>query len=375
MGTSLQLFILIVYGLGSSLSQSLMSVGGTLCTLWALFYSVRTWNRFTRGEKVFISVLWAWVLFSIGNLLLRPWDERSLGTLKDLPYLGILALALWREKKRSGFLILQICTLAQLSSLLLTLYQWFILRFPGGGFFGNSAYFGYNQFFALLGFGEYLWAQKARDPSRAWAWGGFATALLSLALSETRYVWFLAALYIVARMFPLLWRQWGPKKLLLLVGGLTVLGVALYFFEPRIREKVGRTFAAQDLSRTWRLKAWAHNWELFQSSPLVGVGPERNYIDTARDTNLAGHWDPGHAIYAHSIYFQSLADNGLVGTALLLVSLALLAWRVPHLRIYLLFFALAGVMENIFNNSKVAHAFFFYAIILNFWLRRERPHG
>ncbi len=314
-----------------------------------------------------------WVLFSIANLYLHPLDDKTTSTLARLPYLGILALCVNRSWPRHREWILKLAVLGLAPAVLLSLYHWFFRNLSGSGFFGNSAFYAYNLFFAFLFFCEGLRRPEALSPlPRPWFYAGAILSLTGILFSETRFIWLLVIIYMLFLGLPWIKERWGFRAVILVLTLGTAVAGGLYLKEPRIQEKMFRAFYSTDASRDWRFRAWEHNWTLFKSQPLTGVGPENNGINTARDTQYAGHWNPGYEIYAHSIYFQSLGENGLIGSLILFAALALLAFTVPALRIYLIFFALAGVMDNIFQNSKVVHAFYFYALLTCLFLSRRK---
>jgi O-antigen ligase len=147
--------------------------------------------------------------------------------------------------------------------------------------------------------------------------------------------------------------------------------VGAYQSSAPLREKFHRSFRSNDPSRVWREVAWKYNFELFESHPAFGVGPEKNGIDVARMPQYAGHWQPGVLIFAHSVYLQILAEAGFVGFALLIayfVSLALLGGPAQAV---IAVSAVAAITENTLNNSKAAHALYFY-VLLALWLSRRR---
>ena len=358
-----------LYGLGCALSQSLMSLAGTmavgtLIVLGVRRRSVKTWPR---AERVALGAGLIWVAFSALNLGLRPADEHTLHTLGNLPLLlvplaALTSLAGSRERGLRAALTLTAVALAV--SVGIGVWQ-FVHGMPAQGLLHNPIYYSYNLLPALVAFAEIaLGRVPAAGFSRRAAFALVIALWLGIALSVSRMPLLCATLYLAVRALPMARERWGTLRtfgVLLALAAAAGLGVAR---NELLREKFTRSLSAHDVSREWRERAWAHSFELFRGSPLIGVGPERNAIDPARQPEFTGHWIPNHRYYAHSIYLQSLADNGLLGTLLLLTFWTALGVASPAARPLLILMVFAGLTENIFNNSKAAHALYFYAFLL-----------
>lgn len=351
-----------------SLMGGLFSLGGAVQGVRLL--ASRTGDH--RSRLCAVAAL-AWVAFMIANLVLRDWQPRSLHTLGHLPYLLIPLLAFSPSFKRSGpsRRVLGICGLAVFIAALTALYQYFVLGSVALGLMKNPIYFAYNVFPAFLFFAEMSRSAVTDQRLRAFTRATAVAAFIGIVLSENRMAWLCTALYLASRALPLLHRRWGRRSL----GICAILSLAtvfaLYQTQDRFREKFDRSFSDHDPSRVWRFKAWSHNLALFRAHPILGVGPERNAIDVDKNRELRGHWQPGRLYFAHSIYIQSLADSGIVGTALLFGFLILFGLCFPGTQIYLLFMGFMGLTENIFNNSRPAHAFYFFLLLSAWGLKRE----
>lgn len=371
----MQRFGLAVYGLGVGTSQSLMSLMGGLFSLGGAVVAVRVLIDERRDWQTRLCTVAAlsWLLFMVLNLLLREWQPRSLHTLGHLPYvlIPLSAFASTQLSPRASHFVFGACGLAVFAASGLALYQYFFLGSVALGLMKNPIYFAYNIFPAFLFFAELSQRHHASMRLRLFLWATAFAALIGILLSENRMAWLCTALYLVVRGLPLLRRRWGVKSLWAAAALSLVVIFALYQSQDRFREKFERSFSSQDPSRVWRFKAWTHNLALFRAHPIVGVGPERNAIDVDKSPELQGHWLPGRLYFAHSVYIQSLADSGIVGTTLLFAFLTLFGLCFPGAQIYLLFMGFMALTENIFNNSRAAHAFYFFLLLSAVGLKKE----
>jgi O-antigen ligase len=358
-----------LYGLGCALSQSLMSLAGTMAvgTLIVLGVRRRPVKTWPRAERVALTAGLTWVAFSALNLGLRTADEHTLHTLGNLPLLlaPLAALtSLAGPQERGLRRALTLAAIALAVSVGIGAWQ-FAHGMAAQGLLHNPIYYGYNLLPALAAFTEIALGRVPTAGFSRRAAGALVAGLwLGIALSISRMPLLCATLYLAVRALPMARERWGTTRTLgalFALAAVASLGVAR---NELLREKFTRSLSTHDVSREWRERAWAHSFELFRNAPLMGVGPERNAIDPARQPEFTGHWMPNHRYYAHSIYLQSLADNGLIGTLLLLTFWIALGVAAPPARPLLILMAAAGLTENIFNNSKAAHALYFYAFLL-----------
>ena len=350
-----------VYGLGAAFGQSLLSLGAVLCLLaLAEAFARGLWTRLGRGERVVTTLALAYVLFSVVNLLVRPFDDHTFHALRFLPnfLVPLLVFALPPTSEKFRTRMLQALAVTYVIVLGKCLFETLARGNPGTGFMSNPIYFAYTLLPAFV----FFLRETARAP-RLVTGVGLAAVFVGILLSQNRAVPFLAlaALVWVALRQPRPVLRWGTLAAVLVMGG---VGVGLYELQPRVRDKVARTLhPSSDPSVAWRLKAWTHNWNVFTGSPLTGVGAERNAIDADKTPEMQGHWEGGHRIYAHSIYLQALADSGLIGFLLLFGFLFALGAAVPPTRGVLLLSAVGGLTENVFNNSRPAHALFVFLLL------------
>lgn len=81
------------------------------------------------------------------------------------------------------------------------------------------------------------------------------------------------------------------------------------------------TVTADNFAVVERMAQWQAGWRMWQSSPLVGIGPG-NY-SAAYPSFFVGRWSElqGHA---HNYYIHTLAESGVVGLALYLALMAVM---------------------------------------------------
>ena len=361
---------LTLYGIGCGVSQSLMSLGGTLFAVIGAgsLNQVRN-SRLKKSVRTAILLSWSWILFSTLNLLAHGWNERTSHTLGNIPLLwvplsGFLLPGILSPSRRQFEGILKVTGLAILVSATFASFEFFSSGNPATAFLRNPIYLAYNLLPAAIFFCEMFLDETFLSIQIRRLCGLIAiAAALGIFCTVSRMPMTCLLFYAAFRIMPL-WRKKTDSRgatlaLLLAVG----FSVSLYRLVPAFQEKVARAFSPTDPSRVWREIAWKHNWNLFLNSPIAGLGAERNGIDVAKMPEFQGHWQPNHLYFAHSIYFQMLADSGVIGTTLFLGFWISLALSCPTLVPLLAIVALSGLTENIFNNSKAAHAVFFYTLM------------
>ncbi|MBS1983467.1 MAG: O-antigen ligase family protein [Bdellovibrionales bacterium] len=371
--------VLAIYLVGCGVSQSLMSLGGGLFAALGFFTALRLLRKSAPvHERRAALVTLLWVVFCIANLLVRVFDNRTGHTLGRIPLLFVplagFSLSFASSQKWKAP-ILKLTVLAVGASALEAASDFFMHGVPGVGLMRNPIYLAYNLLPAFVFFGEVLARRiHAEGFNSKWAALGASLALLGIFCSVSRVPLACALAYLLFRWAPELRRRRGNRALWLSSLAILLLGTATYQLSPRMQEKFNRSFSESDPSRIWRIKAWEHNWSLFLEHPLAGVGPEKNGIAPESAPEFQGHWSPGHLYFAHSIYLQSLADSGLVGTLLLIGIGVTLALAEPTTAPLLVTMAVAGLTENIFNNSRAAHALLCYLLLTIALARRQwRP--
>jgi len=378
MSNSFLFFIFLVYGLGVIFSQSLMALAGTLCVGYFLFLYFK---NFKASNTLLAHSSFLLVLYLCANLLFREPNHFTIETLRSLPLFLIPSLALLvREPNNSprplwkGLLLIWVLGVSYLITTIYALYQLGVMSIPGSSFMKNPIYFAYTLLPAFVFFSEMGFRPKAlwKVPKIFCFLIAFCIFVGILA-SLNRMTLACVFLYVLVRGIPYFMKHFGKGKTIFLALLFAVLSSLALYQSPVFQEKLVRTLKGNDPAIHWRLVAWKYNWNLFLENPVFGVGPERNAIDTAINTELAGEWAPKHKIFAHSIYFQMLAEVGIVGLILFSIYFyGLFSSGGVASKFIILSLLVSGLTENIFNNSRPRHAFFFYLLLALYMDKSEK---
>lgn len=372
-----------IYALGCAVSQSLMSLGGTLAALlWAIFFIRSLVNgdlsRMRRLEKFSIFGILAFCVLTLTHLVLIKGDLAALVAAREVPLYVIPTLALFpafrkRLREQDLALILNVCFVAYAISSIYGISQ--VLRGSAAiGFLRNPLYYSYNLLFALAFFVCVFWLRPHTSLGRK----ALASALLALAAivaSSSRMPLIAGGSLIVVCLFAHAARAKAFRLVSVVVVGLALAITASYHMNPVFHSKMSKLVALRvrhDFSIRGRMAIWEHNKDLFLENPIWGVGYQQNAVDSADNRAYRRLWKPGHAIYAHSIYLQSLADSGIVGAGLLFASYSALAIAHPSSFFVWGTALVAGSTENVFNNSKAAHSLWFFFLLSLVVLRMRK---
>ncbi len=114
---------------------------------------------------------------------------------------------------------------------------------------------------------------------------------------------------------------WRMKCFLLL--GLLIVALGLYVEREAINPAhLGEAFSYDGMAR---LFMWNAAWELFRSSPIMGIGWGNFLASYATDPSLS--WVTPQVLYANNLYLDLLAGMGLVGFATFSVFVAIAVGR------------------------------------------------
>jgi len=396
---------LCIYGVGVALSQSLMSLGGTMFS--ALFFweflsltKERQWSTLSRGSQLAIATGVIYVAISLIHLFWGEDASSALEGIKNIPLFLVPLCALMPKTRKAlqleppdnnfwplslkAPIFLTVC--GYLISFFWAVYQIkFQQKSYATGAFGNPIYYAYNLLPAIAFF-TYVTFRESRPVRnklflnrKTWLWFIVSTLILSsLVLSGSRvaiavglFSWIICTLLLC-----LDWRRF--TVFILIMFGLYQGGLKLYKSDTVIGWKFRSAVRRKVVNdRSWKLREilWNHSWELYKENPWLGVGYAQNFIDTSRDTQYADNWKSGHHIYAHSIYLQSLAESGSIGSALHLTSYIGLALAAPTTLPVMAVVAAGGITENIFHNSKALHSFLFFLLLSGLLRRSDRVKG
>jgi O-antigen ligase len=178
----------------------------------------------------------------------------------------------------------------------------------------NTGFGRYAALAALIALAK-LWEGKKRS---AFLWCFVPVPLFALVLSQGRT----AVIGFMAGMLVLLWMKPGPrmKRWTVAMLGLALLGLTGFYSALWNYLTRGASF---DPTLSGRTRTWEEAWNLFQHSPLVGLGfqADRVYL-----------YYLAEAQHAHNVIIQALIQTGLFGTVPLVAAL-IIAW-ILALRLY-----------------------------------------
>lgn len=148
--------------------------------------------------------------------------------------------------------------------------------------------------------------------------------MAGIVLSGTRSVWVAAVVVVLVLLLP----RFGFRRAAVALGVVCVL-VVITFQIPGVPQLVAdRSDTAISTGGAGRTDIWAVGLQIFESSPVVGVG-YGNFIDAFTGTmiRLAGASFALNPIAPHNVVLGSAAELGLVGVALLALFIVPLAVR------------------------------------------------
>ncbi len=170
-----------------------------------------------------------------------------------------------------------------------------------------------------------LTCQRRAGPIQRVLAGYLAAAyLLGLVLTVSRGAWL--GLAVAGMLWPLLMpgRTWIRRLKLaaVTVGGVLMVGAALYWAAPAMRERFD-TLVAESGERT-RPVMWRGAWQLFRENPLWGSGAGSYNIAFEKHRPEPYQLD---SQWAHNDYLNTLSDYGVAGFGLFFGACAWVALR------------------------------------------------
>jgi O-antigen ligase len=358
-----------IYILGCTISQSLISTGSTLL---GIFFIASVFTGNVRKNFFLVSTMF-WILYLVGNLYIKntethfSWDPYSKIPLWALPVFLFSLKKVQLSRTWLNLLFYLLCCGLTISAGY-SIYQVFVLKLPGTGFFKNPIYYAYSVLPLWILCTEYM---LSRTQKSLFLFSGFFGGLIAIALAETRVVWLSAVLYLILRggyvLLVVLKRKlvFWSGVFILIVGGLV-----LYQGVPRVQKKIDRSFSGTDPSREARIILWKYNTEVFLNNIITGVGTERNAIQSDGNEVFQKYWDPGHKIYAHNLILQLAAEGGLISLVFLgiwVLGLLKNGFSSTHFVLWIGLFS--GLTENISNNSRAFNPWLCALVLGLLWLR------
>ena len=228
-----------------------------------------------------------------------------------------------------------------------------------------------------------------RNP-RSWSFMGVGALLLLCCIwTQSRIGW----VAVPASLLVLGWSH-GRKWVLGLCGFAVVFFGLCYLLDSGFQQRLDRTFFQQDqlYNAGPRQRLWSVQWQMFRSSPWLGLGWNNNerfskeWVDRAypeQPENFYGH--------AHSMPLQILASTGLLGfIAFYWLWFAVFSqcWRLIRcsrkgstawavgwgLMAAFIGFHIQGLTQWNFGDAEVLHSVIFYWAVLAYFDSQRLPH-
>jgi O-antigen ligase len=362
---------LAIYGVGVGVSQSLMSLGGTLLTGWLLYFLFKNFSRLSelsRIEKLSLASVFAYVVWTLGVWVFGVGRERGdVMALNNLPLVAIPFVA-YLVPRQFSWRVLCFAIGALVMSSSFAIYQGFVEARMAIAWMKNPIYLAYTLLPAVVALAWIAVSAEALGISRKKLRVVVLPTLLlaygALIATNSRMALAVATLMIAVVLVPWAWRRFSKVAIL----GVLLVGFGLmsseYIRKPYVRQRVASALDPQDLSWRGRFFAWEQNIAIIREHPVTGVGPRQNAILMRDHPEWQPLWGADVAIFAHSLYLQTLAESGLVGFLLLVAAYVGLAVARPQARLALISLALGGLTENVFTNSKPLHAHLFWILMM-----------
>lgn len=380
---------LVLFFISTLISQSLMDLFSTLLAVgWVVFFFKEAKKR---GEPFFHSIglekLWIpWILIVIAGFLWTPLSF-SYALSRVVEFKWILQVYVFveifrRVKPSREVFSIFVGSLLGASLLNLAVYylDWSIFDFLrygeiGGGDHRAGGLFKNPMTFAHL-FAIYvsLLLGLCLTHFRSWSlrvkfYAGLVLLLAtySLLLTFTRGVWIGFSIAALLGLFIYNFR-WG-------IAGIVILAM-LSFVGLRemsgIQDKVHQTRVEMD-GKSERKYLWLTNWEIFKSSPVVGVGYGQNADLLKEYFEKLGFPAETLQSHAHNQYLHLLAGTGVLGLLCYLILWAFfirMAWQIYSVckkipgeewdqgmslgsLIAMISFCIGSMTESNFEHSKV----------------------
>jgi O-antigen ligase len=352
-----------------------------LLTLWTLIRLPHTWRSYLPLLR--LPIVWgplAWVVWQATSLLWaqnleQGWDELKVQRMLITP------LLLWPILDRAPWLVMAALAgvLAQSGVQLVQAVGWLPLQSTGEGRLRGLI----HPIHSAMWFGAaIIWHLSASLNTTGWKRAASLILMLlagvGLIATGSRGPWLAAAIALAAALVIIPMRRADVRRPAFVIGVAAILSVAAAFsFAPaslrqRVRDAQQEIALARQQQAFWtsaglRLGLWGWAMETWRTSPIIGVGAgdfpaAYQSLDSFRSActiateQAMEHEIPGYAAakaagedvtrlkghrrgqrlavsrveyltrdHAHSTYLHTLASQGVIGLALLLIVLALIA--------------------------------------------------
>jgi O-antigen ligase len=297
-----------------------------------------------RSNRLFVaSACWGVLLFMVYAAVWYPWADIEYVARREVTYVAFLVAAFWiaslslRNADCTRWFVHLLAVLAVLVAGY-GIYQfatgservWTFIRPAQYAGRGSGTFICPNHFAAFLGMVFPLALSRAffgRCHVATRLLLGYAAVVMlgGLALSLSRGAWIAGAVTLVFLLFYLVRMSKGRW---LAVGLLVVVCAGSYWFALRVpqvteRLSIERSTNAPHEMRT-RLWIWQSGWAMWREQPWLGVGPGHFDHRFPKHRVRLAHHRPGRA---HNDYLNVLVDWGVLGAAIMTVTLGILAWH------------------------------------------------
>jgi len=334
---------------GLPLSKFLLSISPALTGLGAIWYLLKTRDFAPLKSRPYV---WPLVLLFVLCLLSVFYTENMQSWGKDVKEKLILAglplsLAILPAFSRKGYYYIYYCFILSISITALLSFYFYLLDYEtvtlsieknkAVDIIGrmHHSYFGFMQAFSIL-LGFDLWRRK--EPLYfKWEQALLLILIISnflllhLFASRTGMICFYTgtAIYLGYYLF-----HGSKKRIVLAIAGVLVLiPVLSYQLVPSFKNRVNVTkwdleqyfIEDRDLSDksfSQRLLVWESSWNIFKTSPIIGIGigdVEDELLNRAKQDQIRVQ-SSAKLNSPHNEYLEYLVAYGLVGFLLLLLS-------------------------------------------------------
>jgi O-antigen ligase len=116
-----------------------------------------------------------------------------------------------------------------------------------------------------------------------------------------------------------------------------------------------------------RIEIWKINWQMFKESPIVGTGFRQNLVNVADHPSLQPlmHIE-GRSFLAHNTYLQVLTESGIVGFLLFFGFLGIAFVKRPYLRWYIFSILLVGFADTSIHLARTMPSMIFFITLAGF---------
>ncbi len=371
---------LLIFGVGTAISNSLMSAGVYLWTALAIYFLFSQVGKELVRDKPFLLGC-AYCLYVLIVLFFKTSSSVFLGEVSAwlMFFCFVVAFATLRNK-------LSIKTHLNLDLLVgvsyvalwgLCLYQVFYLGIDrADGLHKNPNRLACALLPPIIYFGQRLLAGAYLRRSHV----SFFVVLLAMLfhaslLTKTRSIFPFVIIY-----YSFIFFSYGMRLKLnfrsprhLVLAGAALIGLVVVALLSNTASRFQFDSLLTQTSVVARFEIWKINWQTFLESPIWGVGFKQNLINAVDHPSLYPYVELNvRGWFAHNIFLQVLTESGVVGFLMFFGFLLWAALRKPYVRWYVLAIFIAGLTETILYIPRSMPAMVFFVVLSGFAARATR---